>query len=350
MKNWKETLVKPATPVRKVIETIDKSPMQIALVVDADDRLMGTVTDGDVRRGILKGISLDEAVERIMRKDPIFARFTDLRENMLTLMKKKEIHQLPILDARGCVVGMEILDELLEVGGRDNVVVLMAGGLGSRLRPLTENTPKSLLPVGKKPILETIIENFVEFGFRRFYLAVNYKDEMIRAYFGDGSKQNIEIRYLAETQRLGTAGALSLLPEKPDKPFFVMNGDLLTKVNFLQLLHFHRENKATATMCVREYDFQVPYGVVKMREDHTVEKIDEKPVQGFFVNAGIYALEPETLSGIPKDKFFDMPQLFENLIKAGHRVTAFPLREYWIDIGRVNDLKRANGEFSEVFE
>ncbi|OIO38527.1 MAG: alcohol dehydrogenase [Candidatus Omnitrophica bacterium CG1_02_49_16] len=350
MKNWRETLVKPATPVRKVIETIDKGSMQIALVVDAKNRLIGTVTDGDVRRGILKGISLDEAVERIMRKDPIFAHMNELRENILTLMKKKEIHQLPILDTAGCVVGIQMRDNISKAVIHDNLVIIMAGGLGSRLRPLTENTPKSLLAVGKKPILETIIDNFVEFGFQRFYLAVNYKDEMIRAHFGDGSKWNIEIRYIAEAQKLGTAGALSLLPEKLDKPFFVMNGDLLTKVNFLQLLHFHRENKAAATMCVREYDFQVPYGVVKIRENHTVEKVDEKPVQRFFVNAGIYVLEPKMLRLIPKNKRFDMTQLFEKSMMNKYAATAFPIREYWLDIGRVADLEKANGEFAEVFE
>ena len=348
MKNWKEALVKSATPVRKVIETIDRSSMQIALVVDADNRLLGTVTDGDVRRGILKGISLDEAVERIMRKDPISAQMTDVREKMLILMKKKDIHQLPILDDKGRVVGLEILENLLETNIRDNIVVLMAGGLGSRLRPLTENTPKALLPVGKKPILETILENFIEFGLRRFYIAVNYKDEMIRSHFGDGSKWGVEINYLAETQRLGTAGALSLLPESPNKPLLVMNGDLLTKVNFRQLLQFHSENTAPITMCVREYDFQVPYGVVEI-VDHMVSGINEKPVQRFFVNAGIYVLEPEAIKHIPKNEFFDMTQLIEKMIK-DEKTAAFPIREYWIDIGRLNDLERANGEFSEVFE
>ena len=349
MKNWKETLVKPATLVRKAIETIDKSSMQIALVVDTDNRLMGTVTDGDVRRGILKGISLDNTVDKVMETKPIIVSSTASRENILAVMKQKQIHQIPIVDTKGRVVGLEVLDQLLETGARDNWVVVMAGGLGSRLRPLTDNRPKPLIHVGAKPILETIIENLVEYGFHKFYLSVNYKNEMVKEYFGKGFKWNIKIRYLKENRRLGTAGSLSLLPKKPKRPVLVMNGDLLTKINFAQLMNFHDQNKAAATMCVKEYDLQVPYGVVRMEHQY-IRAIDEKPVHRFFVNAGIYVLEPQVLKYIPKKKAIDMTHLFEKAIQDGLKPAAFPIREYWLDVGRVDDLERANGEFASVFK
>jgi dTDP-glucose pyrophosphorylase len=348
MKNWKNVVVTPAMPVIDVIKTIDAGRYQIALVLDKAGHLLGTVTDGDIRRGILRGITMDQPAEKVMRKDPTVASSGDDRETILGVMKKKMIHQIPVLDAKGVVVGLELMDELLQTEERDNWVVIMAGGLGKRLSPLTESVPKSLIQVGKKPILETILENFIEYGFRNFYFAVNYKDEMIKSYFGNGAQWKVRIEYLSEDKRLGTAGALSLLPEGFKKTFFVMNGDLLTKINFSQLLSFHRESEVAATMCVREYDFQVPFGVVRL-EDNFIRNIDEKPVHRFFVNAGIYVLEPSVLDSIPQKEFFDMPQLFEKLIAGKTKTAAFPIREYWLDIGRIDDLERAHREFPKVF-
>ena len=217
----------------------------------------------------------------------------------------------------------------------------MAGGLGSRLQPLTEDKPKPLLSVGDKPILETILESFIEQNFRRFYISVNYKADAIKKHFADGGRWNAEIRYLEEETRLGTAGALDLIPERPELPLLVMNGDLLTRVNFRDLLDYHLDQKAQATMCVREYDFQVPFGVVEI-EDHHILSIDEKPVHRFFVNAGIYVLEPGLIDLIPKGEYFDMTDLFARAIEKGHETQAFPIHEYWIDVGRIDDLDRAN--------
>ena len=349
MRNWKDTLVPPLTPIRKVLERIDASAIQIVLVVDAQGCLLGTVTDGDVRRGILKGISLDETVERVMRSKPVAVPIGESREKILSLMKEKKISKIPVLDENDRVIGIEVLDDLAFSSPKSNAVILMAGGLGSRLRPLTNDCPKPLLKVGQKPILETIIENFMEYGFNKFYLSVNYKDEMVKEYFGDGSRWNAKIFYINETQKLGTAGALSLLTDKPKEPLFVMNGDVLTKVNFQQLLDFHQEHKADATMCIREYDFQVPYGVVKV-DKHKIVSIDEKPVHRFFVNAGIYLLVPRVLKSIPKNTLYDMPHLFEALIRKKMEVAAFPVREYWMDIGRIDDLERAQDDFSSVFK
>jgi dTDP-glucose pyrophosphorylase/CBS domain-containing protein len=349
MRGWKNTLIPPTMPILKAIEKIDVNSLQIALIVDAQGRLLGTVTDGDIRRGILKGIGLNDSVSLIMNKKPVMVRSNISRNNVLTTMKVAQIRHIPVVDEDGRVVNLEVLDEVLESDGLDNWVVLMAGGLGSRLSPLTDKCPKPLLKVGSRPILETILENFMEYNFRKFYISLNYRGEMIRNYFGDGSRWGAEIRYIYEDKRLGTAGALSLLPEKPSGPLLVMNGDLLTKVNFKQLLEFHLDHKSAATMCVREYDFQVPFGVVKM-DSYRLRRIDEKPVQRFFVNAGIYVLEPRTLEVIPQNQFFDMPELFDQLIKENQETVVFPIREYWMDIGHLADFERANGEFSEVFK
>lgn len=349
MKDWKRILTGPTTQIINAIEIIDAEATGIVLVVDDDNRLRGTVTDGDIRRAILKGIQLDEPVSRIMNSQPTVAKVNDNKEAILSRMKIKDLKQIPILDDDGRVVSMEMINELIRADERENWVLLMAGGMGKRLNPLTNECPKPLLKVGDKPILETIVQNFIDHGFRRFYVSVNYKAQMIEDYFGDGAKWGVEIRYLREAEPLGTAGALSLLPETPSQPLVVMNGDLLTKVNFGHLLDFHKEHEAYATMCVREYKLQVPYGVVQM-DKHRLKGIIEKPVQQFFVSAGVYVLDPEVLRHIPPNAYIDMPALFEQLIVHNLETTVFPVREYWLDIGRIGDFERANGEFAEVFK
>jgi dTDP-glucose pyrophosphorylase/CBS domain-containing protein len=348
MKNWKNVMVSPDTSIREAIRIIDQGALKIALVVDEDNRLIGTVSDGDIRRGILKGCALENKVQQIMNASPSVAGKGAGRDKILALMRQKQIYQVPVVDDNGILIGLEVIDTILSTPRRENLVVLMAGGLGTRLKHLTANIPKPMLKVGDKPILETILENFMEHGFSRFLISVNYKSEMIESYFGDGSQWDVQIDYLREDKRLGTAGALSLMSEKPASPILVMNGDVLTKVNFQQLLEFHTEHKAAATMCVREYDYQVPFGVVKL-DQHRILSIEEKPVQRFFVNAGIYVLEPEVLELIPHGSHLDMTSLFELLIKREMETAVFPIREYWLDIGRIDDFERANGEFGEVF-
>ncbi len=348
MSAWKEILVLPEKSIREAVGVLDKSSLQIVLVVNENHRLLGTVTDGDIRRGILKGMSLDEPIQRIMNPAPTVAMIDESRESILAAMQRKGLHHIPLVDENHRVMGLETIDELIQPRARENRVVLMAGGLGSRLRPLTDECPKPMLKVGNKPLLETILENFIEYGFHRFYISVNYMADVVKSYFGDGSRWGADIGYLHEDQRLGTAGALSLLPEKPTEALLVMNGDLLTKVNFKQLLDFHTGHHAQATMCVREYDFQVPYGVVKI-DAHRITSIDEKPIQRFFVNAGIYVLEPEALDLIAPNTYFDMPTLFEKLIALKKETAVFPIREYWLDVGQLADYDRANGEYRDIF-
>ncbi|HUJ19461.1 MAG TPA: nucleotidyltransferase family protein [Nitrospirota bacterium] len=348
MKEWKKVLVPVSSSIRKTIETIDLGALQIAVAVDENGRLVGTVTDGDIRRGLLRGLSLDDTVEKIMNAHPTTVRSHENRETVLALMKSKSFHQIPIVDEEGRVVGIEILDELIRGKQPDNVVVIMAGGVGSRLRPLTDDCPKPLLKVGSKPILEIILENFIDQGFRKFYISVNYKAEMIEEYFGDGSRWGVGLTYLREKAPLGTAGALTLLADELKKPVIIMNGDLLTRLNFHQLLDFHKEHNAKATMCVRDYDYQVPYGVVTI-DKHRLAGIEEKPIHHFFVSAGIYVFDPEVVALVPKNRYFDMPDLFQELIRQNKETAVFPIREYWIDIGRIDDFEKANGEYNRNF-
>jgi dTDP-glucose pyrophosphorylase len=349
MIHWTEISVSANTSIIDSLQIIDRGALQIALVVDKNHKLQGVITDGDIRRGILRGISLESPVKLVMQTSPTTAHINDSKDLILAKMNHKKLRHIPLLDDQGRVIKVELLDELHTTSKKTNWVVLMAGGLGTRLSPMTDDCPKPLLRVGTKPILETILENFIEHGFSHFYISVNYRAEMIRDYFGDGSKWGVEIRYIYETARLGTAGALSLLDGKPDDSIIVMNGDLLTKVNFMQLLDFHYQTGSKATMCVREYEYQVPYGVVEV-DHHRLLNIVEKPKQQFFVNGGIYVLQPEVLELIPKNKFFDMPSLFEILLSMGLETSAFPIREYWIDIGRADDFHRANEEFQERFQ
>ncbi len=349
MKDWKKTLIDPAATIGEAIKIIDVSSLQICLVVDGDGRLLGTVTDGDVRRGILRSLPLDAPVTEVMKRDPLSGHLADGRERLLEIMLPRDVRQLPILDAHDRVVDLVLRDTLRAPPPVDNWVVLMAGGLGTRLRPMTEDIPKPLLKIGRKPLLETILKSFVEYSFRRFYISVNYKSEMVKRYFGDGSRWGVEIRYLEEDDKLGTAGALGLIPEKPSDPLIVMNADLLTRVNFANLLDSHREHRAHATMCIREYDFQVPFGVVAI-EDHRIVAIEEKPVQSFFVNAGIYVIEPELLALVSGNGPLEMTDLFARIKEAGYDTSVFPVREYWLDVGRLDDFERANGDFKGFFE
>ncbi|RJG23856.1 nucleotidyltransferase family protein [Massilia cavernae] len=348
MKSWKNALIGPATSLRMALETINQVGCQIALVVDGNGRLLGTLSDGDARRALLDGRSLSTPVTAVMHATPTCVSESDDRQARLVKMRRCGVHQLPVLDRDGIVVGLETVDDFLNTPERDEWVVIMAGGLGSRLSELTHNTPKPMLQVGSRPLLETIVRGYADQGFRNFYLAVNYKAEQIEHHFGDGSELGVNVHYLREQKRLGTAGALSLLPSRPDKPIVVTNADLLTKENYTYMVDQHIDNEADATMGVREYEMQVPFGVVMERDGH-IESIEEKPVQRFTVSSGMYVLSPCALDLVPANQFFDMPSLFEAMVGKGMRTRCHRINGYWLDIGRLPDFERANLEFDEVF-
>ena len=344
--DWKKTLIHKTATFQDAIKTIDDNQMLVAFVIDEEQKLLGMVTDRDIRRGLLERISLDAPVTEVLNTRPTTVSLGMTRIDIQDIFTQTGFRHLPVIDLEGKIVDVVYHDDLPKNLYQDCWIVLMVGGLGSRLAPLTEDCPKSMLQIGNKPLLETILENFTDYGFSNFFFSVNYKSEIIEDYFNDGTNWGVNIQYLREEKPLGTAGALSLLPDKPEKTFIVMNGDVLTKVNFLQLLEFHTQIQAKATMAVREYDYKVPYGVVDIDlSKYSINKISEKPVHRFLVNAGIYVMEPEILNMIPDKEFFDMPLLFEQLLQQKQNTSAFPIREYWRDIGHKEDLIQANGEF-----
>ncbi|NND43669.1 MAG: NTP transferase domain-containing protein [Silicimonas sp.] len=344
----KTLTIGPEVSVREAIAAIDRSGRQIALVTDAADRLLATVTDGDVRRGILRGVDLDGPVAQVMHVTPTTVTVGAPEAETRALIRARKLHHVPVIDADGRLVDLATVDDLFGVTPKDTRVVLMAGGLGKRLRPLTETVPKPMLTVGGKPLLEQIIGVFAEQGFWRISISVNYRREMIEAHFGDGRAFGVEIDYVQEDRAMGTAGALSLLPERPDAPFIVMNGDLLVALQFGDLVDFHTATGALGTMVVREYEQQVPYGVVRADGDY-MTGIEEKPVERYFVNGGIYVLSPAALDLIPEGEPMDMPSLLSAVTAEGGKVAVYPLRDYWRDIGRIDDLEAARTEFDSVF-
>lgn len=333
------------TSLRDAIAVIDRGAAQLALVLDATQRLVGTVTDGDIRRGLLRGLGLEAPAAEVMRRNFRYVSATATEADAMQLMRRDSLLQVPALDEQGRVVRLFLLEGLLKPQRRPNIVVLMAGGKGERLRPLTQNCPKPMLPVGGKPMLEIILQQCIDAGFGRFYLSVNYLKQQIMDYFEDGRRWGVDIRYLEEEQPLGTGGALSLLPEAPSDPVLLMNGDVLTRVDFGQLMSFHQEHAAEVTLCVREHVTQIPYGVVEI-DNSDVTGFQEKPALTHFVNAGIYVLEPRALQRLATGAHCDMPQLLERVMQAGERVSAFPIHEYWLDIGHPETLNRAHGEWS----
>lgn len=348
MQSILDITVKSCITVKEALKIINESSKQILLVIDDTGKLIGTVNDGDIRRGLLKGVTLDETIETIYFKEPTVANINDTKENIIRIASAKKIHQIPIVNNEGTLVGLDTLDELISKKSKSNPVVLMAGGLGTRLGELTKTTPKPMLHVGNKPILETIIENFSKYGYNNFIISVNYLSHVIEEYFGDGSRLGVSIEYIHEQKRMGTAGALGLIRDRLTEPFFVMNGDLLTNINFEHFHEYHINQNAVGTMGVREYEFQVPYGVVNI-DSGKISSITEKPTHKFFVSGGIYMLSPQVLAMVPENTLFDMPSLFESIIAKGNNAVSFPIHEYWLDIGRVNDYERANSEYSEIF-
>lgn len=342
--NIKNLILKPTSTIKEALGKIGQEGRRIAIVLDEEDKFLGVLADPDIRRGIMSGLDLQSSIKTIVRKNPVIAYETSTKEHIVNLALKHDIYEIPILDKEENVIDIQTVSKLLFPKAKLNRVVLMVGGLGTRLRPLTKSIPKPMLKVGSKPILQIILERFVKQGFTNFTFCLGYKSDIIKDFFGNGEKFGAVIDYVKEEKRLGTAGALGLLHDLPNEPFFVMNGDILTEINFDDMLKEHEKKGAKATMCVREYEHQIPYGVVQ-EENGFVTSIEEKPKQSFFVSAGIYILNAECLQNVPKNEYLDMPNLFTRFIDDNQKVARFKVDDYWIDIGRHEEYKRANEDY-----
>ena len=346
--NWKKVVINPSTSIKEALRVIDKESLRVAVVV-SDKKLVGIVTDGDVRRGILQGIELSAPVSEVMNSNPVSANSSLSTSDLKDLMNTHKILSLPIINDDEHIIGLKTLYDTLVIEKRENPVFIMAGGFGTRLKPLTDNCPKPMLKVGGKPMLETLINNFKKDGFYKFFISTHYLPEVIMNYFGDGSEFNIEITYVHEEAPLGTGGALSLLPDDlPKEPIIMINGDIFTSVDFSKVLDFHVKQASDATMCVRDYEVKIPFGVIE-GEGHEIKGIVEKPTYRFFVNAGIYIISNKIIKSLPKNERLDMPTLFELKKAENYKVIKFPIHEYWLDIGRHDDFKKANVDYVELF-
>lgn len=329
------------------IATIDQTDARIALVVNDSGRLIGSLTDGDVRRGLLRGKSLQDPLKDIMHTSPHALPLGTSREHILGMMESVEIKQIPLLAADGTIAGIVTYNTLLGLrhAPRPNPVVIMAGGKGRRLLPITSDIPKPMVEIGNKPILEWILRRFIHQGFQEFHIAVNYLGHMIEQYFGNGSRFGCTISYIREEEFLGTAGALSLISSNIEHPLVVANGDILASVNFGDVMDSHMASGSIATICARAHHVEVPYGVIQL-ENGMMKAIVEKPVYEDLISAGMYALSPEALRYIPKNTVMDMPTVFTALLRDNKPVSVYSLQEEWMDIGRHDDLERAKQQFS----
>lgn len=344
---WQDCVLSPKTTIREAAKNLNETSLKIVLVADDEGLLKGTVCDGDIRRGLLGEENLDSELFKIMKTDPLVAPESWDRSSILQLMNANKVQQVPIVDAENKLVGLHLWDEVNTPLIRENTVVIMAGGKGVRLRPHTFEKPKPMVEVAGKPMLEHIIERAKAEGFRNFVLAVHYLGHVIENYFGDGEKFGVKIQYLKEKEPLGTAGALSLLDADMKKPFIVTNSDIMTDVKLSDMLLFHEKHNSFATMAVKLHEFELPFGVVEVNELEIIG-FTEKPTLRSRVNSGIYVLDPSSLDHLQRDEPCDMPQLFEKLRFMGEKITAYPMHEPWLDVGRPDDLKKARNSNTNV--
>ena len=346
---WRRAILPVDATLAETIRNLNEVAVQLVLCVREDGRLFGSVTDGDLRRGLLRGLSMEDSVREIANRSPLVVPEGTDRKLVRSLMSANKVHQIPVVDDNGCPIGLHLWEELDTPPERENVMVVMAGGKGTRLRPYTENCPKPMLRVAGKPILQHIVERAQSQGFVRFVFSLNYLGGMIRDHFGDGSSLGVEISYLTEEQPLGTAGALSLLDPRPEHPFIVTNGDVLTDIDYGQMIDFRTRHDADAVMAVCVFGWAKPFGVGGMKGGG-IMGFYEKPISRSHINAGIYAFSPQTLGHLERYSHCDMPTLFDKLRAASLRTVAYPMHEPWLDVGRPDDLERANQELSRNLE
>lgn len=342
---WRKAILPAQATIQQAISNLDQVAVKIVLVVNEAGELEGTISDGDIRRGLLKGLDLNSLITNVIHRNALVVPPEMTREMVMQLMVANKIQQIPVVDEHRHVVGLHLWDEIATPPVRSNLMVIMAGGMGTRLRPHTENCPKPLLPVAGKPMLEHIIEHAKLEGFSHFVLAVHYLGHMIEEHFGNGEQFGVKIDYLREQTPLGTAGALGLLSPRPDAAFVVTNGDVITDIRYGELLDFHMRHDAAATMAVRVHEWQHPFGVVQTQGVEIVG-FEEKPIARSHINAGVYALDPDALNALPCESRCDMPTLFEHLQEQSRRTVAYPMHEPWLDVGRPEDLRHANGQLN----
>jgi dTDP-glucose pyrophosphorylase len=339
---WRQAILHTDATIQEAISNLDQVGIKIALVVNDAGELEGTISDGDIRRGLLKGLALNSPITNVIHRNALVVPPDMPSEMVMQIMLANKIQQIPAVNERRQVVGLHLWDELTSQPSRPNLMVIMAGGMGKRLRPYTENCPKPMLQVAGKPMLEHIIARAKAEGIDRFVLAVNYLRHMIEDHFGDGTNLQVQIEYVREEAPLGTAGALGLLPVRPEEPFLVTNGDVLTDIRYGELLDFHSRHGAAATMAVRLHEWQHPFGVVKIKGVDIVG-FEEKPVARSHINAGVYVLDPSALDLLGRNEHCDMPTLFERLQEKAARTIVYPMHEPWLDVGRPADLEQARG-------
>lgn len=340
--------IKVSSTIKDAMESIDKNLTGAALVVDEEKHVKGIITDGIIRRAILKGHEIEDSIEGIYSSEFKSVNKLMSKKKVKELMLKYKIRQVPLLDDEGKLIDLYFLDDIISYDKKDNFVFILAGGLGTRLRPLTEKIPKPMLKVGEKPILQRIIEQFKEYGFRNFIISLNYKGEIIEEYFKDGKEFDINIQYVRETKKLGTAGSIKLAEDKLNKPFIVINGDILTGIDFDAFLNHHIKNEFDVTVGARNYEMKVPYGVM-ITDDLLIKSLEEKPVYNFYINSGVYVLSEKTTAYIPKDEFYNMTDLIEDVIKETGKSGVYQITEYWSDIGQMDDFKKANEDVEKFF-
>lgn len=343
---WREAVISCSSLIKEVVSNLNEVGIRIVLVVNENQELLGTISDGDVRRGLLKGLFIDSPISSIINRNPLVVPPGLERRFVRDLMSVNKIQQIPVVSEKNQLVGLHLWDEIVAPPFRSNLMMIMAGGKGKRLLPYTENCPKPMVHIAGKPMLEHIITRAKLAGFNEFVLAIHHLGEVIESYFGDGSRLGVNIEYLREQNPMGTGGALGLLRSKPKASFIVTNADVITDINYGDLLDFHLYHQATATMAVRDHKWQNPYGVVQTRGAEIVG-FEEKPITCSRINAGVYALSPDALNELPSDVFWDMPHLFERLIKKSELTVVYPIHESWIDVGNPDDLSKVNLKPSE---
>jgi dTDP-glucose pyrophosphorylase len=339
-KPWTKAILHLDANIKEAVEVLNQSSLKIVLVTDATGVLVGTISDGDIRRGLLRGLFLESPIESIIHHGALVVNSGTNRASVIQLMLENKVQQIPVIDEMKHLIGLHLWDELSSPPLRTNIMVIMAGGKGTRLYPQTENCPKPMLPIAGKPILEHIISKAKVAGFSNFILAVHYLGHMVEEYFGDGSQLGVNIQYLREESPLGTAGALSLLGPLSEQPIVVTNGDVISDIPYGEILDFHQKNMGLATMAVRFHEWQNPYGVVQTNGLEIIG-YEEKPVTRNYINAGVYVIDTSVISLLPKMEPCDMPMLFEKIRATYGKTLAYPVHEQWIDIGRPSDLARA---------